>query len=185
MKRDKKGAKTVVKTAVKKKKESKAINPDHAKMQRLIHLLQVHQIELEHQNLELRLAQEELEVSRNKYVNLFDFAPIPYFTLDPASIIKEANFSASKLLGIERKKLIGKRLSSFIPLSEKGNFGLFIKAILNSNIKHSCESKILDKDKNQLSVRFEGLVLDNELDENPKLQVALIYLERGEGERKK
>ncbi len=51
-------------------------------VQRLVHLLQVHQVELEHQNEELRIAHEELEVSRNKYVNLFDFSPTPYFTLD-------------------------------------------------------------------------------------------------------
>ncbi len=74
-------------------------------VQKLLHLLEVHQVELEHQNQELRIAQEEIEVSRNKYVNLFDFSPIPYFTLDPDSVIMEANLSASKMFGIERKKL--------------------------------------------------------------------------------
>ena len=64
----------------KKKIETKSKNPPIKiieDVQRLVQLLQVHQVELEHQNQELRMAQEELEVSRNKYVNLFDFSPIP------------------------------------------------------------------------------------------------------------
>ena len=88
-------------------------------VQKLVHLLQVHQIELEHQNEELRIVQEELEVSGNKYVNLFDFSPTPYFTLNIEGIIKEVNLSAGKMLGIGRNKLIGKKLISYIPLNEK------------------------------------------------------------------
>ena len=79
------------------KKVTKPKKTDVAKVgdvQRLVQLLRINQIELEHQNQELRIAQGELEVSRNKYVNLFDFAPIPYFTLNFEGIIKEVNLIA-------------------------------------------------------------------------------------------
>src|ERR1035437_6119237 len=95
-----------------KKKTAKPKKTDVAKVgdvQRLVQLLRINQIELEHQNQELRITQEELEVSRNKYVSLFDFAPIPYFTLNKEGIIKEVNLIASKIFGVDRNKLVGKR----------------------------------------------------------------------------
>ncbi len=73
---------------------------------KLIHELEVHQIELEMQNQELRKAQEELETSRKKYVDLYDFAPVGYFTLDKDGIIMEANLMGASLLGIDRKRLL-------------------------------------------------------------------------------
>ncbi|HSP88298.1 MAG TPA: PAS domain-containing sensor histidine kinase [Ignavibacteriaceae bacterium] len=145
-------------------------------VQRLLHLLQVHQIELEHQNQELRIAHEELEVSRFKYVNLFDFSPIPYFTLDQNGMIKEVNLSASKLLRIDRNKLIGRSFSAYVPLNEKDIFSSFIKTVFNSTEKHSCELKIINKEKHLFHLRLEGLMLDATLEPDPKCQVALIDL---------
>ena len=70
--------------------------------QRLVHELEVHQIELEIQNEELRQAREELEVSLGKYSELYDFAPVGYFTFDRHGVIREVNFAGSQLLDIER-----------------------------------------------------------------------------------
>jgi PAS domain S-box-containing protein len=145
-------------------------------VQRLVHLLQVHQIELEHQNEELRLAQEELEVSRNKYVNLFDFSPTPYFTLDKQGTIKEVNLSASKMFLIDRNKLIGKRFNTFIPLNERDLFISFINSVFDSAEKQSCELSMINKDKRLFHVLLEGLVLDDALETEKKCQLALIDL---------
>lgn len=179
MKRTKKEPeKTIIKKTMKKiePKLKKPVAEKIEDVRKLVHLLQVHQVELEHQNQELRIAQEELEVSRNKYVNLFDFSPIPYFTLDPVGKIMEVNLSASKMFGIARKLLIGKRFSSFILLDEKDSFNSFIKTVFASPVKHSCELKVMSKDKRVLSVLLEGLKLDDMLDSGPKCQVALIDL---------
>jgi len=170
--------KTIHKKA-KKKIEPKLKQPAVEKIedvQRLVHLLQVHQIELEHQNQELRITQEELEVSRNKYVNLFDFSPTPYFALNLQGIIKEVNLSASKMFGIDRSKLIGKSFITFIPLDEKDIFISFIKTVFNSPVKHSCELKVINKDKRVFYVLLEGLELDDPLEPDKKCQVALIDL---------
>jgi len=91
-----------------------------AEAQRLLHELEVHQIELEMQNAELRSAREELEVAHTKYAELFDFAPLGYFILDQRGRIQEANLAGAQLLGIERSRLVGKILSRFIEEAEGG-----------------------------------------------------------------
>jgi PAS domain S-box-containing protein len=175
MKSIKKEFKKPVKKKANKKTEPKPKQIAISKIEdvkRLVHLLQVHQVELEHQNEELRITQEELEVSRNKYVNLFDFSPIPYFTLDLHGIIKEVNLSASKMFGVERSKLIGKSFITYIPLDEKNIFSSFIKTVFDSHVKHTCELKVMNKDKRVFHVLLEGLELDDTLESDKKCQVA-------------
>src|SRR5262249_12610768 len=76
--------------------------------QRLFHELEVHQIELEMQNLELQESQERLEESRSRYVDLYDFAPVGYCTLNLKGLIQEINLTAATLLEKPREYLIGK-----------------------------------------------------------------------------
>ena len=175
----KKNLKKNIKKSVKKKTEPMVKKPDAKQLndiQRLVYLLQVHQVELEHQNEELRIAHEELEVSRNKYVNLFDFSPTPYFTLDPEGIIKESNLSASKMFGVDRNKLIGKHFDTFIPMGERNIFHSFIKAVFNFSMKQSCELSLINKDKREFHVLLEGLELEDTLGSEKKCQVAIIDL---------
>src|SRR6202011_2882519 len=83
-------------------------------LDRTLHELRVHQIELEMQNEELRRTQEELEASRARYFDLYDLAPIGYFTLSEEGLILEANLTAAKLLGVTRDALVKQPLSRFV-----------------------------------------------------------------------
>jgi len=82
--------------------------------QKLVHELEVHQVELEMQNAELRHAQEELESSRNAYAELYEYAPVGYFTIDAKGQIEGVNLTGAHLLGIERGLLLKRPFASFI-----------------------------------------------------------------------
>ena len=88
-------------------------NQSDADNQRQLHELEVHQIELEMQNEELREAREAMEALLEKYTDLYDFAPVGYLTLDREGIIREANLAGASLLGIARSALINGRIRAF------------------------------------------------------------------------
>ena len=117
--------------------------------QKLIHELQVHRIELEMQNEELRHAREELEESHNRYFDLYDFAPIGYFTLDQKGLILEANLTGADLLGVERKYLIKRAFSHYIAPESQDVFYLHRKQVLETKTRQTCELKFMKKDGTQ------------------------------------
>ena len=86
-------------------------------MQRTLHELQVHQIELEMQNDQLRTAQIALDAERGRYFDLYDLAPVGYCTANPSGLILQANLKAATLLGLSRGALIRLPLSRFVRIS--------------------------------------------------------------------
>lgn len=92
---------------------------------RLLHELEVHQIELEMQNAELRKTQEELTLSRDNYTELYDFAPIGYVTIDGRNVIREINLMGAKMLGADRGALINRPFVRFI--ADRASIELFEK----------------------------------------------------------
>ena len=88
----------------------------------LIHELEVYQIELEMQNDELRQVQLELEASRDRYLDLYDLAPVGYFSISEKGFILDANLMGATMLGLERGKLRGKHFSQFIAKDDQDVF---------------------------------------------------------------
>ena len=179
MKRAKRESKKATNTRAKKHiglKPGETAVEKKESLKRLVHLFQVNMVELEHQNQELRITEEELEASRSKYVNLFDFSPIPYFVLNMGGTIEEVNLSAGTMLGIERNKLIGRNLSSYIPLEDKSTFSTFIRVVFNSSVKQSCRLKMINKNKRVFHVLLEGLRSDDTLESAQRCQIALVDL---------
>ena len=80
----------------------------------VIHELEVHQIELEMQNEELRLISFDLDAQRARFLDLFELAPVGYLTLNEKNFVRDANLAAARMLGIERRQLIGRPLSAFM-----------------------------------------------------------------------
>ena len=93
-------------------------------LQRTLQNLQVHQLELEVQNEELRRTQVELDAARERFSDLYDFAPIGYCTLDGKGTILEANLTAATLLGVPRSSLAGQSLDPFIVKADADDYHL-------------------------------------------------------------
>ncbi len=123
----------------------------------LIHELQVHQIELEMQNEELRRAQKELEESCDRSSDLYDFAPVGYFSFDKNGLIIEVNMTGAKKLGAERANLIKKPFSLFISMGSKDVFYLHLRQVFSTGVRQTCELELVDKKGVEFDAQLESL----------------------------
>ena len=111
-------------------------------VRKLVEELQVHQVELEMQNDELRSMQCELEQSRKKYSDLYDFAPVGYLTLSEEGRIVEANLTAARQLGVERSILIGKPFNLYASENCREELHLHLRTVFKTRQPHTCEIKL-------------------------------------------
>ena len=142
-----------------KEKQKKIYKPVmETDVKKLLHELQVHQIELEMQNEELRQAYETAETALKKYTMLYDFAPMGYFTLDSDGSICDLNFTGAEILGDKRVSLINSNFKLFVSENSKPVFNNFFRKVYAGNAKESCEV-MLGYDNNPLCfVYLEGIV---------------------------
>jgi PAS domain S-box-containing protein len=132
---------------------------DDADARRMLHELQVHQIELELQNEELKQAREDLEKQLEKYSDLYNFAPVGYFTLDVNGTIREANLTGSKLLGIDRSHLVGSRFAFLVSGDSRPTFNLFLASVFGGTSRETCEVA-LESDR-QRYLQVEGVAVES------------------------
>ena len=125
-------------------------------MQGLAHELGTHQIELEMQNEELRRAQEELEASRSRYADLYDFAPTAYLTFDKNGLILEMNLSGAALLGVDRQLLIHKPFSVFVVEEDRDTFRGHLRETLKGKTRKTGDIRIRRTDGSVLSVQLQS-----------------------------
>jgi PAS domain S-box-containing protein len=113
-----------------------------ADVRALYHELEVHQIELEMQNDELRRVQAELEASASKYKDLYEFAPISYLTMDVFGKILEANLASASLMGRERGHLMNNRFQAYLQQSCIPEFNEFCRCVMESDAKQTAEFQL-------------------------------------------
>jgi diguanylate cyclase (GGDEF)-like protein/PAS domain S-box-containing protein len=147
--------KAETKLSARRKKTSPSF-PTEADTQRLLHELQVHQIELEMQNEELVRARAEAEEAYRKYTDLNDFAPSGYFTLTREGIIHEVNLAGANLLGVERANLINRHLGLFASVQSRAAFRDFFEMLLSGVGTETYELAFLKKEKELIWVRTEA-----------------------------
>lgn len=117
----------------------------HEAMLKVVHELQVHQIELEMQNEELRHTQAELDSARARYFDLYDMAPVGYCTVCENGLILEANFTAAALLDLVRSDLVNKHVSDLILKSDQDRYYKCRKALLETNAPQDCELQMVKR----------------------------------------
>ncbi len=152
-----------------RKTKSSLHGMDRADTERLLHELEVHQIELEIQNQELLRVQKELQESRDRYHDLYDSAPIGYFTLKADFRINAVNASGADQLLATKKNLLEKLFTRFIAPEETDRFYLYLKKAFSTDHKSTLELKMQRADKTPFFARLESARGDHS-----ELHLALI-----------
>jgi PAS domain S-box-containing protein len=141
-------------------REQKKLKAEVAKTgadsRRLLHELQVHQIELEMQNAELRQARDALEVALENYTDLYDFAPSGYFTLAATGAILQANLTGAKLVGIERSRLVGQSFGQLVSAEFRPAFSTFLEQVFAGEAKQSGDFELAGKGQPLRFVNIEA-----------------------------
>lgn len=128
----------------------------------LAHELQVHQAELEIQNEELRRAQIELQESRDKYADLYDFSPVGYFTLNRHGHILQANLSGARLVNRQPRELIEVPFVSLVSGEDHRAFYSYLQNVFARPVKQSCELRLRNRSGVPIYARLESIAVSDE-----------------------
>ena len=130
----------------------------HEEIKTLTHELETYQLELELQNEDLRGALEELEESRTRCTDLYDFAPVGYLTVNGEGLIVEANLTAADMLGVTRGHLIKEPLSNFIINDDQDIFYRHRKLLIESHPRQICTLQMRNNGLSRLYIQMESVV---------------------------
>lgn len=124
----------------------------------LVHELQVHQIELEMHNEALQHAYDESDALRERYADIYDFAPVGYFTLDRSGLIIDVNLAGAVLLGFKASEKRRHRFADFLRPDCVEAFGQFVESVLQAGKKSLCELLLAANTRRpQVRIRIEAV----------------------------
>jgi formate hydrogenlyase transcriptional activator len=124
--------------------------------QKLVHELEVHQIELEMQNVELRQARDEVESALRRFTDLYDFAPVGYFTLDSGGVIHSVNLRGASQVGLECSQLIKRQFGLLVSAAARPLFSDFLQKVFDRQGKEICEVPLTTKGDLPVFVHIEA-----------------------------
>lgn len=146
------------------------ISPEE--IQRTLFELQVHQIQLEMQNEELRRIHVELDASRARYFELYDLAPVGYLTLSEEGMIVETNLTAATLLGVSRSDMTDQLISKFILPEDEDIYYLHRKQLVETNEPQKFELRLVKKDGSAFWVLLSN-ILAEDADGSPLFRIVI------------
>ncbi len=147
---------------IKKKKVVKTASITEADVLRLHHELEVHQVELEMQNEELKSALEKARKATEKFIILYDFAYPGYFTLNFDGRILGMNISGARILGKESANLVNRKFSQFVTLDTRSVFNDFFQKVIETNLQNQCEVRLIVEASPSVFVYMEGVVSEDD-----------------------
>src|SRR3979411_2109722 len=106
---------------------------------KLLHELQVHQVELAMQHEQMEQSRAEVAEALERYVERFDFAPVGYFTLEPDGRIVEGNLAGADLFAVDRAELPGRSIESLIAADSRAALGAVLNRLRKDGPSATCE----------------------------------------------
>jgi PAS domain S-box-containing protein len=142
---------------LKKQRKANGDGPKRvADPRRQFHELQVQQMELEMQNTALRQTRDELEMALENYTELYDFAPVGYFTLAPDSTIQQANLTGANLVGVDRSRLVGRGFDQHFASALRPAFHAFLRKVFAKPARQSADFELLRPGQSPGTVNIEA-----------------------------
>ncbi len=134
-----------------------AHGPPAFERERLLHNLQVHQVELEAQNRELRDTQRLLEISRDRYADLYDYAPVGYATFSDMGLVREINLTAAAMLGVDRPRLIGLPFGIHVEKVDQPAFREHLRTALHATGPTVTELRLIAKNRPAIQAEIQSV----------------------------
>ncbi len=131
-------------------------------MARLVHELEVHQIELEMQNEELQQTRGRAEALLKQYTNLYDFAPVGYATLAGNSSILAINLTGARLLGVDRARLLNRHLGFLVSEADRPVFDALLNRTFAARTRETCEVPLFRAGQEPLFLRIEAVASEDQ-----------------------
>ena len=128
---------------------------------RLLHELEVYQVELELQNEQLEAARAWIEAALASYTELYDYAPVPYLSLSRLGVIVETNLAGARLVGIERARMLDKRLERFIVETDRHRVAACLKTVFTTAVDALCEVALVTSDGGRRTVEMRAALANN------------------------
>jgi PAS domain S-box-containing protein len=123
---------------------------------RLVHELQVHQVELELQNAELQESRDRMEESLEQYADLYDFAPVGYFTLSNEGAIRQVNLTGARLVGVNRSALIDQLFGRLVAVAARPAFQEFLRRVFAGQTRLSGDFELPGSGRSLRMVNVEA-----------------------------
>lgn len=127
-------------------------------MRRMLHELRVHKAMLEMQNEELRRAQAEIDLTRERYFDLFNLAPSGYCTINDKGLITESNLAAAGMLGVPRGEILNQPISHYIASEDQDLFIFHYNSLIETGTKQVCELRLRKADGTSFWARMEAVL---------------------------
>jgi len=140
----------------------------------LVEELSIYQIELEHQNQELIQSQDLLHQSKNRYLDLFDNAPIGYMIVDVDGIIKEINHTAALLLDLSKNEFIDTKITKYIHPDYQDIYYHYFLALKNLKHHQPCDIKLRKSNKSFFYARIQGVCQSQTDERKAEYRLAII-----------
>lgn len=134
-------------------------------VQRLLHEIELHQSELERQNEELRKTQKNLEAYKDRYVDLYDFAPLGYVTLDKDGYVQEINLAGAKMLDADRETLTGFPFGDYVAKEDQAAFAAHLKQCAEGHREVTSELQLVAKSGRSLTTQFRSIPIEGPAEE--------------------
>ena len=140
----------------------------------LVEELSIYQIELEHQNQELLKSQEEIRISNDRYLDLFDNAPISYLIVDANGLIKDINQTACVLLEGDKVSFLTRKITKIIHQDFQDIYYLFFRTLINQKHNQTCDIKLQKSNNSFFFARVQGIRQPGLTAGEPEFRLAII-----------